>query len=198
MCIAILSAAFHLQNMIHILYPLVALTAIDILLYLNPGSGGNGREIRGFLESVPLKEFDYKTFAQVLIDRNIDLVTPTSSMRPYMPCGGERMNVWFNRAPTVFRNGPLDTYEDVAGTNESMTQILDHVRSVSTRYSNVFIGGLSMGGGLALYLLSSPLPESVRGIFSMGSFLIEGTSLFQQPRPGGFENNRVPVLMMHG
>lgn len=155
--------------------------------------------MRGFLQTVALPAFDYKTFYQVLEGRSIDLICPTAAMRPYMPFDGEEANVWFNRSPTVFRRGTLDEYEDVTGTQQSIDKILDHLTSTGARYKHVIIGGLSMGGGLALYFLGqSNLPENISGIFSMGSFLIEGTSMFQPPRAGSFVNNRIPVLMLHG
>lgn len=116
-----------------------------------------------------------------------------------MPCGGEEMNVWFNRSPTVFHRGTLDSYEDVKGIEESMSAILEHITASGQEYKQVIVGGFSMGGGLALYLLGrSYLPDSLRGVFSMGSFIIDGTSLFQQPRDGGSSNNKISVFMMHG
>jgi predicted esterase len=171
----------------------------DTVLYFMHGSGGNGRDIQTFLQTVPLEDFGFKTFVQVLGERGVDLVTPTAPLRPYMPCCNEEMRVWFNRSPTVFKNGTLDTYEDVAGTDASINQILGHIAETSGRYKNVIVGGLSMGGCLALYLLGrSELDDRIKGVFSMGSFMVDATSLFQQPRPGGFLNNRIPVLMMHG
>lgn len=151
------------------------------------------------MQTVPIPDFDYKTFAEVLEERKIDLVTPTARPRPYMPCGNDEASVWFNRSPTVFRLGTLDTYEDVTGTEDSMNQILTRISESGGKYKNVIVGGLSMGGGLALYLLGkNALPECIKGIFSMGSFLVDSTSLFQPPRQGGLVNNRIPVFMMHG
>ena len=107
--------------------------------------------------------------------------------------------MWYDRHPNVFRDGNRDTYEDRINTQSSIDQIISLVNISRDQYDTVLIGGLSMGGGLALYLLSQPqLPSNVKGIFSLGSFMIESTAFFAASGKSSSPNTHLPVLMMHG
>jgi predicted esterase len=148
---------------------------------------------------VPLAAFEHKAFFEVLKESGVDLITPTARKIPYTPCGGELMTVWYDRHPNVFRDGNRDTYEDRVNTQSSIDQIINLINLSSDQYDFIFVGGLSMGGGLALHLLSqSQLPPNVKGIFSLGSFVIESTSFFRAPGGSSSPNTHLPVLMMHG
>ena len=62
-------------------------------------------------------------------------------------------------------------------------------------YTNIIVGGFSMGGSLILHLLLKYLPHSVKGIFSIGSFLIKSSSVLNAELGRA---SRLPLLMMHG
>ena len=93
-----------------------------LLIFLH-GSGGNGPELRSFLDSVPLQQFGLKTFRHVATDKNIDYICPTAIERPYTPAMGEYMNVWFDRSSNFIRKGITDSLEDVLGAANSVTQV---------------------------------------------------------------------------
>jgi len=148
-----------------------------LLIFLH-GSGSSGSEIRSYLEGVPLDEFAHRTFRQVCDISGITLSLPTATKRPYTPCLGERLNVWFDRTSSFLERG-LDDSEDVSGVAMSVQQVLTVLREAISsgdghghQYEYVYIGGFSMGGCLSLHLLLQALPPCVKGVFSMGSFLV--------------------------
>lgn len=166
-----------------------------VLVFLH-GSGGDGVELRAFLECVPIEEFVGKTFREACDVSNIDLVTPTSELRNYKPNMNIPTRVWFNRSSEFHQLGVNDSYEDVDGINESINKIMILLNDLSRQYKHIVIGGFSMGGGLALHLMRYCLPLNIRGIFSIGSFVIKSSILNTVSiRP---ENKNIPLLMMHG
>ena len=113
-----------------------------LLIFLH-GSGGNGPELRSFLDSVPLKEFGMKTFFNIAAEKRIDYLCPTAIERPYSPAMGEQMNVWFDRSSNFIREGTNDAVEDLEGANTSVNQVLHNRLPLSSflgqfRYSTNF------------------------------------------------------------
>jgi hypothetical protein len=53
-----------------------------------------------------------------------------------------------------------------------------------------------MGGGLALHFLRREVSHKVKGIFTMGSFLVNASKVTASPLPPHVQE--IPVLMMHG
>jgi dienelactone hydrolase len=51
------------------------------------------------------------------------------------------------------------------------------LNDLSRQYKHIVIGGFSMGGGLVLHLMRYCLPLNIRGIFSIGSFVIKSSLL---------------------
>ena len=164
-------------------------------LFFLHGSGGSGNEIRGFLESVPLPGYAYKTFREVADELSIDIIAPTADSKRYSAMGGERCNVWFDRSPDFMRKG-MNAEEDVEGADNSFNKILLKMQEVQSKYDHIFLGGLSMGGGLSLHALRKATPSNLRGLFSMGSFLVQSSVV--NTGPLNRETSSIPVLMMHG
>ena len=75
-------------------------------------------------------------------------------------------------------------------------QVQSLLEELSGGAEAVFVGGFSMGGAQALNLLRRPLPASLRGIFSIGSFLTADSALLN--RDLATAATGPPVLMMHG
>ena len=166
-------------------------TGKSALVFMH-GSGSSGPELRSYLESIPLEQFDYQTFRQVMDTMGMDLITPSAASRSYGPFGGERANVWFDRSPDFLETG-LDDLEDTRGAERSLGSVL---RSIdNSAYDHIFIGGFSMGGGLALHTLRQNLSSKFRAIFAIGSYLVNDSAVFT----GNLGSARtLPVMMMHG
>jgi len=165
------------------------------LIFLH-GSGGKGSEIRGFLESLPLPNYQYNTFREVLDSLSIDLYTPTADMRRYSAAGGERMNVWFDRTPRFISEGMNGT-EDLEGIERSLTSIQQLIQRLENEnpYDHYILGGFSMGGGLSLHALRKQMTLKLRGIFCISSFAPENSSILTELTSQG---KTIPVMMMHG
>eukprot|EP00596_Hydrurales_sp_CCMP1899_P008800 CAMPEP_0119051804 /NCGR_PEP_ID=MMETSP1177-20130426/73298_1 /TAXON_ID=2985 /ORGANISM="Ochromonas sp, Strain CCMP1899" /LENGTH=354 /DNA_ID=CAMNT_0007031129 /DNA_START=113 /DNA_END=1178 /DNA_ORIENTATION=- len=163
------------------------------------GSGGTGPDLRSFLDLVPLEQFGHKTFRKVAEEKNIEYICPTAVMRPYTAAMGQKTNVWFDRSGDFTQKG-LDDYEDLETTNSSVTQILSLIDSMEDSYVDIFVGGFSQGGCLSLHLMRSDiamrLSHKVRGIFSMGSFLVKSSVVLKNSVDNRLAN--LPLIMMHG
>jgi predicted esterase len=166
-----------------------------LLIFLH-GSGSNGPELRTYLESIPLEDFQHRTFRALLDENHIDLMTPTALERKYSPAGGESMNVWYDRTPNFLQEG-LSSIEDIDSVTQSWQRLCHLVKQADEKenYDHFILGGFSMGGGLALhaYYRGLELFPKLRGIFTMGSFLVERSAAFLASK-----NSSVPLLMMHG
>ena len=93
-----------------------------LLIFLH-GSGGNGRDLRNYLDVVSLDQFEHKTFSEIATMTKMDIITPTASERPYTPMDNMRTRVWFDRSSNFMRLG-CDDAEDKSGTDESLQQVL--------------------------------------------------------------------------
>eukprot|EP01038_Epipyxis_sp_PR26KG_P008998 gene8998-12138_t len=168
----------------------------SLLIFLH-GSGGSGRDIRSFLEGVPIERFGYNSFTTTLSERNIhhvDLLTPTADLVPYTPMGGGKANVWFDRSNDFIVKG-LNDLEDTTGADRSLHKINTIIAEKERNYDYIFIGGHSMGGGQSLHFLRSVLSSKVVGIFSIGSFLVNNSQVYHSLN---LNSARIPLLMMHG
>jgi predicted esterase len=165
--------------------------AMKSCLVLLHGSGSCGADITSYLRNVPLPDFDYRTFVDVAHSLSIKIITPTAVTRPYSAMGGELCNVWFDRSADFIDQGMEDT-EDTMGINASLQALELQLDQLDAHFEHIFFGGFSMGGGLALHVLRRPCLANLRGIFTMGSFLVNG-SVVQKKKL-----TPVPVLMMHG
>lgn len=170
---------------------------MKVALFFMHGSGGNGRELRNFLESFPIESLGYRSFRQVCDEMDWQIFTPTSSVRPYTAVFGEEMNIWFDRSLDWQKLGIDDPYEDVEGLQNSGDFILKGLDSVIDDFEIAVLGGFSMGGGLALNMLHrADLPDKVAGVFSMGSFVTMHSQLLTEDLSE--RTKRTPILMMHG
>jgi len=158
------------------------------------GSGSCGQDIAGYLDSVPIPEYRFETFRDAASALSMDIITPSAASRRYTPFGGERCNVWYDRSADFMRKG-LSDIEDFDGTEQSLEKVLLKIEQIESKYDHVFIGGFSMGGGLALHTLRKHYPEKLRGVFTMGSFLVQESAVVTGPLG---RSAQVPILMMHG
>ena len=105
------------------------------------GSGDTGPNLRLYMDSLPLEDFEFKTFTQVGNDFGITVYTPSSGARKYTPAFGNSMNVWFDRSADFNVLGLEDTFEDEQGIRESLGTLLSTVRKMEEHYDYIFIGG---------------------------------------------------------
>ena len=88
---------------------------------------------------------------------------------------------------------------------EHPSQIIGILDTAKASYENIFVGGFSQGGCLSLHMIRSELvtklPEQLKGIFSMGSFLVSKSVVLQEERMISKKGNMlldIPIFMMHG
>lgn len=175
-----------------------------LVIFLH-GSGGTGPCLRERLMQ-NLDVFNSKSFLVMASERNIDIITPTSDVAPYAPAFGDRMNIWHNRSPNFLSLG-RDDREYISEVNNSIRKISSIVQQEYSSYDKIFIGGFSMGGGLALHFLrkdsldqfestqceSSVSLKKLAGVFSCGSFLVSQSQIFTD-----LLKSDLPILMIHG
>lgn len=166
-----------------------------ILLIFLHGSGSSGRDLRTYIECVPLVEFNHNTFRQVADINSIDIIYPTAPLRPYSAAMGMQLNVWFDRSSNFHIEG-LDSSEDIEGVNISSNKIIEIINENESNYDHIIVGGFSMGGCLTLSLLRANLSSKVKGIFSMGSFLVESSLVNEGIL--SLSSSKLPIFMMHG
>jgi predicted esterase len=92
----------------------------------------------------------------------------------------------------------MKSSEDTDGIKQSMNRIIELINSADARenYDHIFLGGFSMGGGLCLHSYIYDISPKIRGIFTLGSFVVNGSEALNKPIVESMK--RVPLLMMHG
>ena len=197
------------------------------------GSGGDGKELRNYVDQLPMPDLDLLTFRQVLaqwtkghhesssemMKTTSEVYFPTAERRAYSPLGGEDTHVWFDRSPNFHLEG-MHSDEDSKGILQSMRHILAVIAHIEEKegFEHYFVGGFSMGGGFALNFLRhleedirkqlqnvftdyqwhllNTFQHKIRGIFTMGSFLVQDSAVNDFKHPIFHPN--IPVIMCHG
>ena len=147
------------------------------------GSGGNGRELAQYFGAIPMggAAYNFDSFHDVCLARNIQIFTPTADEIPYSPAMQMPLTVWYDRSANYLEEG-LEDGEDKEGIERSLSIILKMINAMEADFHHIFLGGFSMGGGLALHALSkaSQLSPKVRGIFTFGSYLVNGSAVLNK------------------
>ena len=148
------------------------------LIFLH-GEGLNGQgELRTAMSCLPIEALEFRTFREAATENEISLVTPTAGEIAYTPSLGELVPAWFNRSSDYHRLGREDTFEDVRGMSDSLRILRQCIADLEQSYQVIFVGGIGMGGELALHLLSdSHLSKAVVGIFSISSMILHDDEL---------------------
>ena len=146
-------------------------SAVAVIFLHGAGLDGQGK-LRSAISCLPIETLEFRTFRQAAAELEICLVTPTAGEIAYTPALGELVPAWFNRSSDYHRLGREDPFEDVCGLDNSLSSIRQHLVDLEQSYQVIFVGGVSMGGELALHLLSeNQLPKAVAGIFSISSMI---------------------------
>ena len=145
------------------------ITSMDkTLVIILHGSGSDGASVSSLIDHQPLKRHNNKTLKQLTSQHNIDFITPTAPLRPY--ANNDFKRVWHDRASN-YRHLGRDDKEDSDGVNQSVHLLSLLIYSIEDSYDYIIIGGLSMGGGMALRFLKQRISPKIIAVFSIGSFL---------------------------
>ncbi|KAF0712719.1 Aste57867_4705 [Aphanomyces stellatus] len=137
---------------------------------------------------------DGKSFAETAAAMNLSIFTPTSGTLPNPAANNEPMHIWFTRQPDWDVHGCRGA-EDLKHADESIDAIAALVANLEASFDYIVLGGFSQGGCLSLHALRKDWSPKVKGIFSMGSFLVAASQVVTGPLGSGAQ---LPVVMMHG
>ncbi|KAG1936160.1 lysophospholipase-like protein 1 [Pimephales promelas] len=139
-------------------------TASVIFLH---GSGDTGPGLLSWVADI---------LGQNLAFENIRVIYPTAPSRPYTPMRGALSHVWFDRHK-ISQDCPehLESIDSMCDHLGAIVQ--DEIRAGIPKHRMV-IGGFSMGGAMALHLVSRYQPD-VAGIFALSSFLNKDSVVYQ-------------------
>lgn len=151
------------------------------LIFLH-GSGDEGANIEYLLRAT--------AFTQRMKTLGISVHCPTARRRPYSLAGGAVSTVWFDRTDLH-----ISAPEDKAGMDSSFAALSQLMEKLETEHgvpsSRIYLGGFSMGGGMALAALARQT-KPLAGVFAIGSFLAADSDVYKQRR-------RLPrLLLAHG
>jgi predicted esterase len=126
-------------------------------------------------------EYNFDSFHEICFAKGIQIFTPTAESRPYSPAMQQQLTVWFDRSENYLDEG-LDDDEDEEGTEKSIVTILRLINAMEADFDHIFVGGFSQGGSLALHSLrkASTLCPKVRGVFTMGSYLVNKSAVMRK------------------
>ena len=122
----------------------------------------------------------------------IRFIFPHAPIRPITLNGGAMMRGWYDLAGLQ----ELDK-QDVIGIRESSSQIRCLIEQEMTRgisSDQIFLGGFSQGGALALYL-GLRYPEKLAGIIGLSTYL---PALQSMTTECSEFNRQTPIFMAHG
>ncbi|RZC35627.1 lysophospholipase-like protein 1, partial [Asbolus verrucosus] len=152
-------------------------TASVIFLH---GSGDTGKGVVDWIKFL-VKDFSLP---------HVKFLFPTAPMQSYIPLGGEKSNVWFNRydiTPNVPEHA--ESIEDIK--KEIKTLISQEVDS-GIPLNKIVVGGFSMGGALALHTAYRFVP-GLAGVFTLSSFLNNESAVYNN-----IVATETPLFMCHG
>ncbi|KAM3573552.1 hypothetical protein VYU27_004462 [Nannochloropsis oceanica] len=155
------------------------------LIFLH-GSGDEGANMEYVLRATG--------FTQRMKTLGLSVHCPTALPRPYSFAGGAVSTVWFDRT-----NLHISAPEDKAGMDASFAVLSDLMEKLETEHgvpsSHIYLGGFSMGGGMALAALTRQM-KPLAGVFAIGSFLAADSDVYKQQQQ---QRWRLPrLLLAHG
>ncbi|XP_072031702.1 lysophospholipase-like protein 1 isoform X5 [Amphiura filiformis] len=145
--------------------------------------------IKDWLHSVLGKEFSFP---------HIKLVFTSAPPRPYTANAGRLSTVWYDRKRIV-PNVPEDR-ESVDLMCQQIGEFVEEETTGGIPKSRIVLGGISMGGGLALHL-GYRFHQDVAGVFALSSFLNKDSSVYQSiqdANTAGSVSSLPPLFACHG
>ncbi|KAL7641106.1 UNVERIFIED_CONTAM: hypothetical protein RMT77_008243 [Armadillidium vulgare] len=117
----------------------------------------------------------------------------TAPLRPYTLNGGLDQNVWFDRLQ--LRDDSPEQYESISEMAGKLSQFISNEIEEGIPPNKIVLGGMSMGGAMALHLGYTFHPE-VAGIFCFSSFLYQKSKVYESLSKS---SKQLPHLFMaHG
>ncbi|EWM29812.1 lysophospholipase-like 1 [Nannochloropsis gaditana] len=153
------------------------------LIFLH-GSGDDGGNMAYALRATG--------FTQRMNALGISVHCPTAKPRRYTYASGALSNVWFDRVDL-----DISAPEDKAGMDDSFAELMSLIEKLENEQgissSRIYLGGFSMGGGMALATLARET-KVLAGIFAIGSFLASDSAVYQSPQ----QRTMPRILLAHG
>jgi len=141
----------------------------------------------------PLNEIVDKIKKEV--NTQLEVLLPTAPLKKVTINGGMEMRAWYDLYS-------LNAYgkEDIRGIDTTAIKIWQEIESKMRRSrvnpKNLYIGGFSQGGALALYLVMSGKAQNIGGVFAHSAYLPAYKEHLIRMRIA--TNQRTPILFLHG
>lgn len=154
------------------------------------GSGDSGAGVRAWIESVCPQYF------ATLEERGFTTVFPSAVPRRYTMWGGEVGSVWHDRV-ALEPSSSEESCEGIADSAKQVNEIISKLVKEGIAASQIFVGGFSQGGGMAIYAAYHS-EHAVAGAFGLSSFLADDSIVFKNLAADASLCSRFPVVMCHG
>lgn len=151
----------------------------EIAIILCHGVGSNPEALRTSLSLLQLPHLD-----------RIEFILPRAPSIPLTLAQGQPLTAWFN----LFEMS-MNSVEDMVGIHHSVTELeslVHHIERQGIDLHNVFVGGFSQGGALALrFLFNSRL--QIGGVIALSAYLP-----LRHTQPRTCVHSAPPVFLSHG
>jgi phospholipase/carboxylesterase len=155
-----------------------------VVVFLH-GFGDSGPGVQDWLR-VASSGWQGGHFEEQLAAAGVKMVFPSARKRKCAHIGGNYEHAWFDRLEISYEADLGD------GVDDSVQSVLRILEDQGCPRSRMVVGGFSMGGGLALAGIPA-WGDDLAGIFCLGSFLSENSSVYLQYPP-----SKAPVYISHG
>ncbi len=146
------------------------------------GLGADGHDFAGVIPLLGLPQ-----------SSRVRFIFPHAPYRPVTINMGMRMRAWYD----ILNPALGYPAEDVAGIEESCTQISELIRRENARgvsTERIVLAGFSQGGAIALYL-GLRYPEQLAGILALSTYL---PNVDVTEAEASAINRNTPILYLHG
>ncbi|CAE7696487.1 LYPLAL1 [Symbiodinium pilosum] len=168
------------------------MSSSSALIFLH-GSGDTGEGVQAWLHAVSGGAFEAS-----LAREGISMLFPTATMIPYSLIGGMPRTVWFDRVAMAY-----EAPEDVAGLKRSVELVdkeIDKLVESGIPLSKIGVGGMSMGGCVALHVAYGMGRHAGRlgMVASLSTFLPKESYFDADASRRLTASQTAPLFMAHG
>lgn len=158
----------------------------DAVVILLHGAGDTGPGVMDWANSVLGRQLDFPT---------AKLLYPSAPVRTYTAARGMKRTVWFD-----WKKICPDVPEFTGTLNhmcDQLSGVIDEEVQKGTPKSRIVIGGLSMGGAMALHLGYRYHPD-VAGVFALSTFLQTDSAVYKHMENRDEARPLPPLFCCHG